>query len=61
MPHDKNGVEVKPGDIVTVRFKVKEVQQTEDYCNVTMETESEMLPNGGRTGIVLNAAQTEKV
>ncbi len=44
MPHDAKGREVKPGDLVLVPFKIKEVYQTQDFCNVNLETVATMPP-----------------
>ncbi len=44
MPHDKNGTLVEKGDRVLVEFVVEDVQQSEDYCNLTVKT---VLPMSG--------------
>lgn len=44
MPHDAKGRELKPGDLVVVPFRVKSVQQTEEYCNLELETCATMPP-----------------
>lgn len=44
MPHDCKGNILNPGDVVLVPFKIKDVHQTEDYCNVNLETVATMGP-----------------
>ena len=34
MPHDKNGVELKVGDIVTIEFEVKDVYAENNYIGI---------------------------
>ena len=36
MPHDKKGNELRAGDTVLVRCKVKAVHLTEEFCNVDL-------------------------
>lgn len=61
MPHDNYGYALSVGDIVYVPAKVKEIHQTEEYCNVTLETERPMYPSSHPTAISLNAQQVEKI
>ena len=61
MPHDCNGKLVQPGDVVTVRFKVKEISQTETFCNLKLSVENVHKDLGVEVDIWLNAGQTEKV
>lgn len=38
MPHDRNGRQLKAGDVVTMAFRVREISSTsETQCNVTLE------------------------
>lgn len=37
MPHDANGQLLNTGHRVTIEFKVKNIQPTEDACNVSLE------------------------
>jgi hypothetical protein len=60
MPHDKHGNELKVGDIVYVPARVKVIELTEHYCNVTLETTERMPPHGQVTTLVLNSKQTVK-
>jgi hypothetical protein len=57
MPHDIEGRIVNVGDLVRIDCIVKRVELGEDYCNVTLETISEMYPSGTATTITLNARQ----
>lgn len=63
MPHDMNGIELHPGDIVSIRFKVKQITNTEDFCNLTLETELPMTPHGIDRVLLsqINSKQTEKL
>lgn len=36
MPHDKNGVALRPGDRVIVEFTVRAVYSTAETCNVDL-------------------------
>lgn len=44
MPHDAKGQELKPGDRVIVPFTVLQIIQTEDFCNLQLETCTTMPP-----------------
>jgi hypothetical protein len=44
MPHDAKGQELKPGDCVLVPFYVLSIAQTEDFCNLSLETCATMPP-----------------
>jgi hypothetical protein len=46
MPHDLKGTELRPGDIVSMDFKVILTTNSEDYCNVTLESCLPMTPHG---------------
>lgn len=62
MPHDKNGELLKVGDHVTMEFKVKEIHNTEDYCNVNLESVEGMPPLGTKTSLgAVNTRQVIKV
>ena len=59
MPHDRNGLVVAPGDIVTMKFRVKNVHANEDFCNCDLES-IEMMP-GNRQPTTLSAVNTRQV
>lgn len=62
MPHDKNGNELKPGDLVHILCVVKSVDASEDYCNVHLETVHGRKPDGFKENITaINAAVTELI
>ena len=62
MPHDKNGNPLRRGDEVLVRFRVKQVNQGEDFCNVELESLEHMQPSGPPLTIMaINSRQTELV
>jgi hypothetical protein len=58
MPHDINGKELRVGSTVMVPCNVKAIHQTEEYCNVELETNLGMFPSGNRSAITLNSQQT---
>jgi hypothetical protein len=60
MPHDRDGNLLAVGDTVSVPCIVKEIHQTEDYCNVMLHTQQAMPPSHDRTVINLNAKQVVK-
>lgn len=60
MPHDKNGVELKVGDIVNVACRIKEIHLTEDFCNVSLEVVERMPPQRTVSILTLNSKQTIK-
>ena len=60
MPHDRDGQELRVGDIVRVTCHVKKIEQSEDYCNLTLETSQPMHPGNQRSPVVLNAKQVVK-
>lgn len=60
MPHDIDGNELKVGDIVYIPVKIKTIELTENYCNVTVETQHRMPPLDSVTTIVLNSKQVMK-
>ena len=62
MPHDANGQLVEVGEEVIVRFKVKEVLTSENYCNVRLESVLGMPPDSHKTTIsAINTKQVEVV
>ncbi len=61
MPHDKNGKLVQVGDFVIVLCVVKSIAMQEDYCNVTLNTESPMPPYTTPTTLTLNMKQVNLV
>lgn len=60
MPHDRDGTLLKVGNTVMVPARVKAIQDTEEYCNVTLETLQPMHPGDSRSTLVLNAKQVVK-
>lgn len=60
MPHDRDGTLLKVGNTVMVPARVKELHDTEEYCNVTLETLQPMHPGNVRSTLVLNAKQVVK-
>ncbi len=61
MPHDMEGNEVAVGDRVMVPCRVAALYTTEEFCNVTLETEEKMYPGENVSSVVLNARQVLKV
>ncbi len=60
--HDRTGKPLKKGDRVTISGVVKELYATEDYCNVTVETEHGRRPDGQKEYIsAINTAVLDKV
>lgn len=60
--HDRNGRELKAGDIVLIPARVKDLYATEDYCNVSLESVYGRRPDGSKetigainTGVMLRA------
>lgn len=60
MPHDNKGQELSVGDLVMVPCRVKVIQLTEDYCNVTLEVRVNMWPSDTPTSLTLNSRQVLK-
>lgn len=60
MPHDKNGQELQPGDIVMIPARVKSITPNPEFCNVTVETVEPMFPGEYPVNITLNAKQVTK-
>lgn len=61
MPHDIDGKKIKPGDVVIVRFKVKVVHETEEYCNIDLETCLSIYPSNNKSTLTLNTKQVELI
>lgn len=57
MPHDIDNKELKVGDIVNIPCKVKAIHQTEEYCNLELETSLGMFPSETKSSITLNSKQ----
>jgi len=60
MPHDCDGTLLNVNDIVLVEAKIKEIHQTEEYCNLSLETSLGMYPSENKTPFSLNARQVRK-
>lgn len=61
MPFDKNGVELREGDIVTIHCTIKAVMATDENNNVLLETVEEFYPSNSYTNVILNSKQVQKV
>ncbi len=59
MPHDRDGRILEVGDLVIVYCKITSIQPTDEYCNLTLETEEPMYPADNKSTIVLNSKQVE--
>lgn len=46
--HDRNGTELKKGDVVALEGVVEELTGGEDYCNVSIRCTSNVRPNPTR-------------
>lgn len=57
MPHDQNGHPIIVGDVVFVACKVIEVHESEDYCNLSLQTLEPMFPADNKSILTLNARQ----
>lgn len=44
--HDKNGTELKVGDVVLIPAIIKSLSPSEEYCNVSVETLHGRRPDG---------------
>ncbi len=61
MPHDKNGVELKTGDVVTMEFVVKDVYPNVEYCSITLESVEPLYPGDVKTTLMsVNTKQIVK-
>ena len=58
MPHDKNGVELQPGDKVLVEMTVREVYPGAEMCNVSLQRTEE---DEQQLSLTCQAKQTVKV
>ena len=54
--HDRNGTELKVGDVVTVRYRITSVQAFSDYCNISAESVEGRKPDGYKEQFSGNAA-----
>lgn len=62
MPHDKDNKQLKVGDEVIIRCRVKSLTEGEEYCNVTLETIEGRRPDGQKeTWHAINTGVTELV
>jgi len=62
MPHDARGNELKVGDEVVFRGKVKSIQSTDEYCNCSVISEYFMYPTQNKTEFLsVNTRQLELV
>jgi hypothetical protein len=59
--HDMNGRPLSVGDSVLVPATITVVQATDEYCNISMETDVPMYPGTHKSTIALNAKQVSKV
>lgn len=60
--HDRTGKSLKKGDKVTVLCSITDLSATEDYCNVSLETEYGRKPDGAKERIsAINTAVLDKV
>ena len=57
MPHDRDGKLLGVGDSVLVPARITAIHDTEEYCNVTLETSQPMYPSNDRSQLNLNAKQ----
>lgn len=62
MPHDAVGNLLQAGDEVILRGVVIEVQPSDEYCNITIESVFGRKPDGMKERVsAINAAVLEKV
>jgi hypothetical protein len=57
MAHDVNGTLLQEGDEVVIRAKVKSIQATGDYCNVSVDCVEPMPPSNNVSSFCLNTKQ----
>lgn len=55
--HDRNGTELKVGDIVNLKLEIISISPGAEYCNVTALTVEGRKPDGAKDQIILNTAQ----
>ena len=60
MPHDKNGTKIEAGDIVTLKARVKVVDNGVEFCNTTLEIIDDKNTGEHCPVIAINARLTEK-
>lgn len=60
MPHDRDGRLLSVGDLVNVPCRVKAIHDTEQFCNVDLETRQPMYPDTYLCMLTLNAKQVVK-
>lgn len=61
MPHDRDGKLLLVGDNVMVPARITQINQGEDYCNVTLVTSQPMKPSSEPSMLNLNASQVVKL
>lgn len=61
MAFDKNGSELREGQIVTIHCKVKSVQPGDENNNIVLETVEEHYPSNSYSIIILNSKQVQRV
>jgi hypothetical protein len=61
MPHDVNGRLLKVGDRVTVTCLITGISQSENYCNLSLETVQPMAPGTYKSQLSLNTKQVELI
>lgn len=49
--HDRNGTPLYKGDVVMIPAVVTDMQATNDYCNVSLETVNGRRPDGAKEKI----------
>lgn len=60
--HDRSGRLLKKGDKVTISAVITDVSETENFCNVSLETEFGRRPDGQKERIsAINTAVLDKV
>lgn len=60
--HDRTGKPLAKGDKVTVLATITDLSPTEEYCNVSLETEYGRKPDGAKERIsAINTAVLDKV
>jgi len=58
--HDRNGNELKVGDVVYVPAVVVKIDMIPEFYNIECETVEPMFPGEHKTPLLLNAKQVEK-
>ena len=61
MPFDKNGSELREGQIVTIHCRVRITHPGDEHNNVVLETIEEHYPSNSYSTIVLNSKQVQRV